>query len=63
MFSHDDFGSLGWLPDDNVSAGVYYYILNVNRDTEALSITNETGTITYTQPGNVEVHGTLTVIK
>ena len=64
VFSHDDFGStLGWLPDDNVSAGVYYYILNVNRDTEALSITNETGTTTYTQPGNVEVHGTLTVIK
>ena len=64
VFSHDDFGStLGWLPEDNVSAGVYYYILNVNRNNEALTITNEAGTTTYTAPGNVEVHGTLTVIK
>ena len=53
VFSHDNFGStLGWLPEDNVSAGVYYYILNVNRDNEALTITNEAGTTTYT--GNPE---------
>ena len=64
VFSHDDFGStLGWLPEDNVSAGVYYYILNVNRDNEVLTITNETGTTTYSEPGNVEVHGTLTIVK
>jgi hypothetical protein len=64
VFSHDDFGStLGWLPEDNVSAGVYYSLLNVNRDNEVLTITNEAGTTTYTEPGNVEVHGTVTVIK
>ena len=64
VFSHDDFGSTtGWLPDDSFSAGVYYYILNVNRDNEPLTIRNEAGTTTYTEPGNVEVHGTLTVIK
>ena len=42
---------------------MYYYILNVNRDNEVLTITNETGTTTYSEPGNVEVHGTLTIVK
>ena len=42
---------------------MYYYILNVNRDNETLTITNEAGTNTYTEPGNLEVHGMVTVIK
>ena len=64
VFSHDDFGStLGWLPEDNVSAGVYYYILNVDRENEPLTVINEAGTTTYTEAGNVQVHGSLTIVK
>ena len=64
VYSHDNFGStLGWLPNDDMSDGVYFYILNVNRDDEPLTINDVRGTTEFTEPGDIEIHGTITVIK
>jgi len=64
VFSHDDFGSTnGWLPDDNLSDGTYYYILNIARGDEQISVTTLDGTTEYVDFGAIEIHGTITVIK
>ena len=64
VFSHDDFGSTnGWLPGDDVSAGIYYYVLHIARGDELISVTTEEGTTPYTEPGTIDLHGAVTVIK
>ena len=64
VFSHDDFGSTnGWLPGDDVSAGIYYYVLHITRGDELISVTTEEGTTPYTEPGTIDLHGAVTVIK
>lgn len=64
VFSHDDFGSTnGWLPGDDVSAGIYYYVLHITRGDERISVTTEEGTTPYTEPGTIDLHGAVTVIK
>ena len=64
VFSHDDFGSTnGWLPGDEVSAGMYYYVLHIARGDELISVTTEEGTTSYTEPGTIDLHGAITVIK
>ena len=64
VFSHNDFGSTnGWLPGDDVSAGMYYYVLHIARGDELISITTEEGTTTYTELGTIDLQGAITVIK
>jgi len=64
VFRHDDFGSTnGWLPGDDVSAGMYYYVLHIARGDELISITTEEGTTSYTDFGAIDLNGAITVIK
>ncbi|MDA0940821.1 MAG: gliding motility-associated C-terminal domain-containing protein [Bacteroidetes bacterium] len=64
VYRSDDFGStVGWLPEDNVSAGTYYYILHINRDSEQISVTTEHGTTEYVEPGPIDLHGSFMVVK
>ena len=64
VFRHDDFGSTnGWLPGDDVSAGMYYYVLHIDRGDELISITTERGTTSYTDFGAIDLNGAITVIK
>ena len=64
VFRHDDFGSTnGWLPGDDVSAGMYYYVLHIARGDELISITTERGTTSYTDFGAIDLNGAITVIK
>lgn len=64
VYRSDDFGStVGWLPEDDVSAGTYYYILHINRDSEQISVTTESGTTEYIEPGPIELHGSFMVVK
>ena len=64
VFFHEDFGStFGWLPGDELSDGVYYYILHIARGDEQISVTTIDGTTLYTEPGPIEIHGSITVIK
>ena len=64
VFRHDDFGSTnGWLPGDDVSSGMYYYVLHIARGDELISITTERGTTSYTDFGAIDLNGAITVIK
>jgi gliding motility-associated-like protein len=64
VYRSDDFGNtVGWLPEDDVSAGTYYYILHINRDSEQISVTTESGTTEYIEPGPIELHGSFMVVK
>ena len=64
VFRHDDFGSTnGWLPGDDVSAGMYYYVLHIARGDELISITTERGTTSNTDFGAIDLNGAITVIK
>ena len=64
VFRHDNFGSTnGWLPGNDVSAGMYYYVLHIARGDDLISITTEEGTTTYTEPGTIDLHGAITVLK
>ena len=64
VFRHDDFGNTnGWLPGDDVSAGMYYYVLHIARGDELISITTEEGTTSYTDFGAIDLNGAITVIK
>ena len=59
VFRHDNFGSTnGWLPENDVSAGMYYYVLHIARGDELISVTTEGGTTTYTEPGTIDLHAT-----
>ncbi len=64
VFQHDDFGStVGWLPDPDVSEGVYYYVMNIAHTNEAVRITTELGVTELTEYGPVEVHGSFMLFK
>ena len=48
---------------DDVSAGMYYYVLHIARGDELISITTEEGTTSYTDFGAIDLNGAITVIK
>lgn len=65
VFQSQDFGnSAGWLPTpDEAVDGTYYYIIRINRSEGDLTIVDENGSITYTEPGAIELKGSLTLIR
>ena len=64
VYRNDDFGSTsGWLPSDDVSAGMYYFVLHIARQEEPISIETAEGTTTYAAFGPIDLHGSITVIK
>ena len=64
VYRHDDFGNTsGWLPSQDVSAGVYFYTLHIARQEQQISIETVEGVSTYTEFGPIDLYGSITVIK
>jgi len=64
VYRHDDFGNTsGWLPSEDVSAGVYFYTLHIARQEQQISIETAEGVSTYTEFGPIDLYGSITVIK
>lgn len=65
IYTSSDFGnSAGWEPTvDEASEGTYYYHIRINRLGGDLTITDENGTTTYTEPGIIELVGSLTLVR
>jgi gliding motility-associated-like protein len=65
VFESQDFGnSAGWLPTpDEAVDGTYYYVIRINRSEGDLTIIDENGSSTYTEPGTIELKGSLTLIR
>ena len=64
VYRHDDFGNTsGWLPNEDVSAGVYFYTLHIARQEQQISIETVEGVSTYTEFGPIDLYGSITVIK
>ena len=64
VYRHDDFGNTsGWLPSEDVSAGVYFYTLHIARQEQQISIETVEGVSTYTEFGPIDLYGSITVIK
>ncbi len=65
IFTSSDFGnSAGWQPSaTEASEGTYYYRVRINRVSGDLTITDENGTTTYTEPGVIELVGSLTLVR
>ena len=65
VFTSSDFGnSAGWQPSvAEASEGTYYYRVRINRVSGDLTITDENGTTTYTEPGAIELVGSLTLVR
>lgn len=62
VFSHDDFGSTsGWLPEQDLSEGAYYFVLHVARTDQVIGVQTENGVTTYDQPGAIDLHGSFMV--
>lgn len=65
VYSSSDFGNaFGWSPKlEEASEGTYYYHIRINRVSGDLTITDENGTTTYTEPGPIELVGSLTLVR
>ena len=64
VFSHNDFGSTsGWLPDQDLSEGAYYFVLHVARTDQVIGVQTENGVTTYDQPGAIDLHGSFMVFR
>jgi len=65
VYSSSDFGNAaGWEPTAaEASEGTYYYHVRINRVSGDLTITDENGTTTYTEPGAIVLVGSLTLVR
>ena len=64
VFRHDDFGSTsGWLPTENDSEGTYYFVLHIERTDQITSITSQSGTSTYEEPGSIDLQGSFMLFR
>ena len=65
VFQSSDFGnSAGWQPTpDEAVDGTYYFVLRINRAEGDLTIVTETGSVTYTEEGAIELTGNLTLVR
>ena len=65
VFQSQDFGnSAGWLPTpDEAVDGTYYYVIRINRAVGDLTVIDENGSTTYTEPGSIELTGSLTLVR
>ena len=64
VYRDDDFGNTnGWLPSEDVSAGLYFYTLHIARQEQQISIETAEGVTTYTEFGPIDLYGSITVIK
>lgn len=64
VFSHDDFGNTsGWLPDQDLSEGAYYFVLHVARTDQVIGVQTENGVTTYDQPGAIDLHGSFMIFR
>lgn len=54
----------GWEPTpEEAVEGTYYYEVVINRNEGDLSITDENGTTTFTEPGPIRLFGSLTLVR
>jgi gliding motility-associated-like protein len=65
VFQSQDFGnSAGWLPTpDEAVDGTYYYVIRINRAVGDLTVIDENGSTTSTEPGSIELTGSLTLVR
>lgn len=65
VFQSTDFGnSAGWQPTPAEAAeGTYYYRITINRTDGDLVILDENGSTTYTEPGAIQLTGSLTLVR
>ncbi len=65
VYTSSDFGNAaGWEPNlEEASEGTYYYEVLINRVSGDLTVTDEHGTATYTEPGPIQLVGSLTLVR
>ena len=65
VYESQDFGNAaGWEPTpEEAVEGTYYYEVVINRNEGDLSITDENGTTTFTEPGPIQLVGSLTLVR
>ena len=65
VYESQDFGNTaGWEPTpEEAVEGTYYYEVVINRNEGDLSITDENGTTTFTEPGPIRLVGSLTLVR
>lgn len=65
VYTSSDFGNAaGWEPSlEEASEGTYYYEVLINRVSGDLIVTDQHGTTTYTEPGPIQLVGSLTLVR